>query len=36
MTSQAIFVDFATISNFTELKNFTFALSVFMVVVNQI
>ena len=32
MTSQAISGDFAKVSNFTESKNFTIALSVFMVV----
>ena len=34
MTSQAISGYFAKVSNFTELKNFTIALSVFMVVDN--
>ena len=32
MILQAIFRDFAKVSDFTELKNFTIALSVFMVV----
>ena len=38
MTSQAISGDFEKVSNFvfTELKNFTIALSVFMVVDSQI
>ena len=36
MTSQAISGDFAKVANFTELKNFTIALSVFMVVDSQI
>ena len=35
MKSQAIFGDFAKISNFTGPKNFTIALSVFMVVDNK-
>ena len=35
-TSQAISGDFAKVCNYTELKNFTIALSVFMVVDSQI
>ena len=36
MTSQVIPRDFAKVSNFTELKNFTIALSLFMVIDSQI
>ena len=36
MTSQAISGDFAKVSNYTELKHFTIALSVFTVVDSQI
>ena len=36
MTSQVITGDFAKVSNFTELKNYTTALSVFMFVDSQI
>ena len=36
VTSQAISGDFAKVSNFSELKNFTIALSVLMVADSQI
>ena len=36
MTSQVISGDFAKVSNFAELKNFTIALSVFMVIDSEI
>ena len=36
MTSQVISEDFAKVANFTELKNFTIALSVFVVIDSQI
>ena len=36
MTSQVISGDFAKVSNFTELKNFTIVLSMFMVIDSQI
>ena len=36
VTSQVISGDFAKVSNFSELKNFTIALSVFMIADSQI